>query len=146
MCMVYVLGTEHEAPLLDVWAKSSPQFYVSEPQPDESNSVRANLTSPCIRYLGAYTGCGCGFHSILRSGIEYEPEDPPATQSDHEALVRYLHEVLAHNQAVQIYGCWSGDESQPAEHRRAVKASEIASPQFAFRERELLTVDLEPSP
>jgi hypothetical protein len=142
--MVYFLGTEHEAPLLDTWTKSSPRFYVSEPQPYELSAVRANLNLPFIRYIGAYTGCGCGYRSILRLGIQGEPEDPVATQSDHEALARYLHEVLAQNRSVQIYGCWSGEESQPLEQQRTVEVSEIASPEFAFRERELLTVTPEP--
>lgn len=140
MCMVYFLGTGREAPILDTWTESSPRFYVSEPQPEELSGVRTNLPLPFVRYLGAYTGCGCGFRSIPRDGFRSDPEDPAATQSDHESLVRYLREVLTENQSAQIYGCWSGEESQPAERHRTIEVSEIASSDFVFRERELLTV------
>lgn len=143
MCMVYSLGTGREAPILDQWTESSPRFYVAVPQPEELIGIRTNLTLPFVRYLGAYTGCGCGFRSIPRGGFRSDPEDPAATQSDHESLVRYLREVLTENQSAQIYGCWSGEESQSAEQHRTVAVSEIASSHFAFRERELLTVTLD---
>jgi hypothetical protein len=138
--MVYFLGTGREAPILDTWTESSPRFYVSEPQPEELSGVRTNLPLPFVRYLGAYTGCGCGFRSIPRDGFRSDPEHPAATQADHESLVRYLREVLTENQSAQIYGCWSGEESQPAERHRTIEVSEIASSDFVFRERELLTV------
>jgi len=41
---------------------------------------------------------------------------------------------------MQIYGCWYGDEAKRPEHHRSVSIAELASPEFVFHERELITL------
>jgi hypothetical protein len=136
--MVYYLGTECEAPLTGPWTESSPGFYVSEPRECEQ-AVRHHLPFPCVRYLGARTGCGCGFRRDYGGFVDVDSEKT-ATAADHTALAEYLRALPPQTRPMQIYGCWSGDESEPSEHFRTCTIEDLESPEFGFRERELITV------
>jgi len=140
--MVYYLGCETDAPLTAPWSEMSAVFHVSEPRECEL-VVRRHLAFPCIRYLGAHTGCGCGFRRDYGGYIDANPDDPDeaaAAQSSHDALVAYLKALPPQQRPMQIYGCWSGDESRPPEHFRTCSISQLASSDFGFRERELITL------
>lgn len=142
MCMVYYLGSETDAPLTEPWSEASSVFHVSEPRECEL-VIRQHLAFSCVRYLGAHTGCGCGFRREHGGYIDTDPDDTDeaaATQADHDALVAYLHTLPTHPRPMQIYGCWSGDESVPPEHFRTCTIAELASPDFGFRERERITL------
>jgi hypothetical protein len=149
--MTYYLGCECDAPLTEAWSSTSPGFYVSEPQSIEAAAVLAalhhHLSFPTIRFLGSRSGCGCGFRCSLPGFIE--PIDPTNAeciekavkqQADHDALVAYLRSLPEQRRPMQIYGCWAGDESIAPEHFRTSSIAELASPDFAFRERELITL------
>jgi hypothetical protein len=87
--------------------------------------IRACFTSPHVSYVGAYEGCGCGFNSALleweglasvaeaRSLIEAmndkEREEFVAQQRSREWLSALVAASLAGG-AVEVYGCWSGEE------------------------------------
>lgn len=147
MCMAYYLGSETDAPLTAPWSEASPAFHVSDPGECEF-VVRQHLAFPCIRYIGAHTGCGCGFRCSHDGCIDTDPDDPDeddpdedaAAQADHEALVAYLQAMPTQPRLMQIYGCWEGDESEPPEHFRTCSISELASSDFGFQERELITL------
>ena len=117
-------------------------FHVAEPR-DCELVVRQHLTFPCVRYIGAHTGCGCGFRRDRGGYIDADPDnldEAQAAQADHDALVTYLRALPAQSRSMQIYGCWSGDESVPPEHYRTCSISQLASLDFGFRERELITL------
>lgn len=140
--MVYYLGSECEAPLTAPWSGDSPGFHVTEPRECDLG-VRQNLPFPCVRYLGARTGCGCGFRRDRGGYIDTDPdnlEEARATQADHDSLVAYLRALPPQSRPMQIFACWSGDERHPPEHFRSCSIAELASPTFGFRERELITL------
>jgi hypothetical protein len=137
--MAYFIGSDRELPPTTPWNEQHPAFYVEDAEPDELERVRKNLNFPYIRYAGAFTGCGCGFRSISEGADQATTEDPVAAQSDHESLARYL-SSLPTGAIIQLFGCWSGDETEPPLHRRTVSPADFAAPDFAFRERELITV------
>lgn len=140
--MMYYLGSECDAPLTEPWAEGSPGFHVSEL--DEWNAVvRKQLDFPCVRYIGAHSGCGCGFRRELNGYLDTDPEDvaaAKATQADHEALVAYLRALPSQSRPMQIYGCWSGEEAMKPLLCRSCSIAELSSRTFGFRERELLTL------
>jgi hypothetical protein len=140
--MVYYLGSDCEAPLTAPWSEASPKFHVTEPR-DCELVVCEQLPFSCVRYIGAHTGCGCGFRRDRGGYIDADPDDleeARAAQADHDALLAYLRALPPQSRPMQIYGCWSGDENRRAEHFRSCSIAELASPDFGFRERELLTL------
>jgi hypothetical protein len=140
--MVYNLGSETDASLTASWSEASPVFHVSEPRECEL-VVRQHLPFSSVRYIGAHTGCGCGFRRSHAGYIDADPDDADenaAAQADHEALVAYLRAMPIQPRPMQIYGCWSGDESLPPEHFRTCAISQLVSSDFGFQERELITL------
>lgn len=140
MCMIYFLGCEGDAPLTAPWSEASPSFYVAQPESHQAERVRAHLPFPCIRSLGAHTGCGCGFRCDWAGPVDTDPEETAAAQADHDALARYLSGLPPQRRRMQIYGCWYGDEAKRPEHHRSISIAELASPEFVFHERELITL------
>jgi len=150
--MTYYLGCEGDAPLI-AYSVAAPSFYVSEPQVIDVAAVLAavhqHLPFPVIRCLGSRSGCGCGFRCSVPGFIE--PRDAEhiqaanEQQADHEALAAYLHTLPEQTRPIQIYACWAGDETLAPERFRTCAIAELASPDFAFRERELITLSPRPS-
>ena len=138
MCMVYYLGTDGDAPLIP-WEEDSPGFCAAEIAGD-GEAVRKHFPVPRIVYLGSHSECGCGFRCDAFGEPELEDEGARQTRADHEALVRYVKDLLARGQPVQIYGCWSGDEDEPAGSERTCTLRDLKAPDFQFHEREMLTV------
>jgi hypothetical protein len=136
MCLVAYLASRSPLPLVP-WQSDAPAFNVSELTEHET-AVGRILPLPHLRQAGSHTGCGCGFnegreHAELYG--ELSAERAEALKSSAQ-LVRYVRE----HHVEQIYSCWSGDESAPKESERHVTLETLASEDFYFRERELLTI------
>lgn len=137
MCMVAYIASRSPLPLIP-WQEDAPAFNVRELTEHEQPVLR-HLDLPHVRQAGSHTSCGCGFND----GREY-----PGTSDESEAelvgalessrrLARYVRE----HRVEQIYSCWSGDEGEPQAFDRRVTPEALVSPDFVFRERELLTID-----
>lgn len=130
--MAYYLGTDGEAPHAP-WSESRPAFYVSDVDEDVIVRVRQKLPHMNLVYLGSHQGCGCGFRRA-NNYKEDETDDSP-TGEDHRALAAYLAALQPSAQAPQIFGCWSGDEGEPVDHRREITPSDMLNRSFGFKER-----------
>lgn len=137
--MVVYVASRSPLPLIS-WQQDAPAFNVTELTKHEQPVLR-HLALPHVRQAGSHTSCGCGFNE----GREYpEAYDAPAAQrvdalESSSRLARYVRE----HRIEQIYSCWSGDENEPKEFERHIKPDELVAPDFFFRERELLLVDLD---
>jgi hypothetical protein len=135
--MVAYIASRSPLPLIP-WQPSAPAFNVTELTGHEQPVLR-HFSLPHVRLAGSHTSCGCGFNE----GREHAEvhDDPVAEQAaaleSSARLARYLRE----HGVEQIYSCWSGDESKPKEFERRIKLDDLISPQFFFRERELLLID-----
>ncbi len=139
MCMAYYLGCECDAPLTPAWSKVPSGIHVSELR-DCDSVVRERLPYPCIRWIRGPTGCGCGFRRYCGDYVDVGPDGDNTMQANHDALVAYLRALAPQSRPMQIYACWSGDEGKPPEHFHTCSIAALASPDFGFRERELLTL------
>jgi hypothetical protein len=137
MCMVAYIASRSQLPLIQ-WQTDAPAFNVSD-LTEHEQSVRSHLALPHIRQAGSHTGCGCGFNE----GREYPQayDDPAAERSDAMKSSAHLVDYIREHHVVQIYSCWSGDESQPKESERHIRPDALVAEDFFFRERELLIID-----
>ncbi len=138
--MVYYLGTDGAAPLTSPWSKTAPAFHVADLDGPESEHVKKKLPHRRLVYLGSHEGCGCGFRNYRDGYLMAGDAEEKDVLADHEALAAYLSALSPSASPIQIFGCWSGDESDPVEHFRDISPLDVLDPKFGFREREILTL------
>lgn len=110
-------------------------------------SVRARFTLPVVRFIGAHTGCSCGFPSVIaEQPIEYYDgmplggDDRDADLQSVRALLDLLGGQFAAADEVQLYPVSDGDEGSPAKGTLVVDVGALAAETFFFNERFLLRV------
>jgi hypothetical protein len=88
MCLMLYLGTATELPLSD-----SPDLRI-ERVGDAGRGVTQWFASPVVQFVGAHTGCSCGFPSVIAdSPIEYY-EGMPLDSDDRAADLRSVCALL----------------------------------------------------
>ncbi len=112
MCMMLYIGTS--APL--------PEFADAdlrvEPLGPSNVAVRASFTQPSVQYVGAHTGCGCGFpHVLAETPIEYfegmfGDEDREADVRSTRRLMELVRSCVDRGETVELYAAWAGDEGR----------------------------------
>ncbi|MCM2372390.1 hypothetical protein [Aporhodopirellula aestuarii] len=137
MCLVLYLASNGKLPAID-WDASAPSFYVTPNDPAASNAA-AQFTKTNLAYVGSDNGCGCGFRAEHDYAID-DPEQLASKTDNQRRLHDYLVACLSEEGSVELFSCWSGDESLPREHERTVKISELLSEDFFFLERQLTIV------
>src|SRR4051794_21574189 len=119
------------------WPREAQRFHTAELSADQY-AVRGYFSHSNVLYAGSYEGCGCGFNFGRAFPLgDDDPEHLSAACESVAQLVRYVREF----EVRELFCCWSGEESKTPVHRRNVAAEELASPDFYFREQELLTVN-----
>lgn len=105
----------------------------------EASVVRQWLTLPQVRLVGAHTGCGCGFPSVVaEEPIEYYPEmfddaeDRSADIGSVHALLRTIDRLLDQSEMVELFPVWAGDEAIPPLGKVSVSRSELQPETFFF--------------
>ena len=113
MCLMLYIGTVEPLPLV-----TSPDLRIETVEVNRQ-SVAQWFVNAGVRFVGAHTGCSCGFPSVIaESPIEYY--DGLRLESDNRAAdlrsVRALLELLgqlSRSQDVELYPIADGDESKP---------------------------------
>jgi hypothetical protein len=102
----------------DVPVRSSPDMSVEKVE-SSREAVRQWFSLPVVRFIGAHTGCSCGFpHVVADEPIEYWNGmfDGQDRDDDLRSLDSLLGLVRAHVTAtgeVQLYPVWDGEEGKP---------------------------------
>jgi hypothetical protein len=124
------LAAHAPLPLRD-WDEARPSFNVSALSSDEA-LVRGRFSRPHVVYLGAYTGCSCGFTP------DEDGEEADAARS-LEDLVAYVREAAAAG-TVELFTCWDGDYLEPATRRLELAPDDLADPERWFDELTFATI------
>jgi hypothetical protein len=138
--MVVYVASDYPLPTL-AWDVTRPGFHVAELD-ERGQPVRRHFSKPCVYYLGSHEGCGCGFQYGEYEGFEDEP-DLVAKRQSRRRLVDFLEVALQHQQHVELFACWDGDEGAEVEQRGHVRPADLLRTRTFFRERELLVVSVE---
>lgn len=97
---------------------------------------------PSVRFVGAHTGCSCGFPSVMaESPIEYY-EGMPLLSDDRvadlrsvRALIELIRQVITPSQHVELYPVGDGDESQAPKGVIEWQLRSLDPERFFFTER-----------
>jgi hypothetical protein len=137
MCMAVYIASNVPLPLV-AWNKDQPGFFVAELHP-ERESVRVQFSKPYVYYVGAHSGCGCGF--AYGRNPEYE-EDIEENRGSVTRLSQYLTKAAEQNETIELFACWEGDQAEEPVKRRKATPSDIGGESFWFEEREFLLIAL----
>jgi hypothetical protein len=133
--MLYI-GTRAELPL-----HSSTDLKI-ENVDAARETVKRWFSHPSVRFVGAHTGCSCGFPSVIaESPIEYY-EGMPLGGDDREAdlrsvraLVEMLGRVLGDSEFAELYPVPDGDQSEAPKGVIEWQLSNVVTERLFFNER-----------
>jgi hypothetical protein len=141
MCLMLYIGTAEELP-----TSSSPALTieaVSEPRQE----VKLWFSHPAVSFVGAHTGCSCGFPSIMAEspldyyeGMPLESDDRAADLRSVRALLDLVGQALVRSDRVELYPVPDGDELKEPKGVIEWKMSSLDPERFFFNERFLHVV------
>lgn len=154
MCIALYIASDRPLPLTPqpvsvaegtsspTWPQEAQRFHTATLQPAQE-AVRSHFNHPHVLYVGSYEGCGCGFNYGRECpDVEVDAAHLTAARESVAELVRYVQ----YSGVREIYSCQFDDEAKPVTRRRTVTLQLLASPDFVFGDRELLTVFQPTSP
>jgi len=124
--------------------KSSP--FLSVQDLGDADRVREHF-GPDREHLylaGAHVVCGCGFPAVQADGSGRDDRVEPEDLQSKQALAEHLRDACRGNGTIELYLCWTHEESEPPLGRRTVSLRDLRDPAFRLRHRELLTVGRAP--
>ena len=138
MCMVVYIASDFPLPLVQ-WNDEQPEFHVTELTVGENDGkVRSQFSKPYIYYVGAHTGCGCGFEYGKYPGYEENVEE---NRQSVFRLSQYLIKAVEQNETIELFACWDGDQAEKPVKRGRITPLEIGGESFWFEEKEFLLVE-----
>jgi len=123
--------------------QSTPSLTV-EDVPSERQAIRQWLALPTIRFVGAHTGCSCGFPSVLGDQpVEYyeglfdNSEGREKDLASIRNLLELIGQMLQSCPLIELLPVWAGDESEPPAGTIEMKASNMTPESFLLNEHYL---------
>lgn len=112
VCLMVYLASSREIPL-----RESSHLHIEEVEP--WCEVRQWFSLPYVRFIGAHTGCSCGFPSVIADepveyyeGVFDGTDDRADDLASVRALLAVIDDVLAGGDAVELLPVWVGDAGE----------------------------------
>ena len=137
MCIMVYVASDYPLPTT-AWNQAHPAFHVVD-VPEGDAPVRCQFSKPCVYYVGSHEGCGCGFQYGEYEGFEVEV-DLPDKRNSRRLLSEFLSAALRHQQEVELFACWDGDQAIKPEYRARLQPADLLHTRSFFREKELIVV------
>jgi hypothetical protein len=136
MCLMLYVGTRTELPLL-----VDGDIRVEEVKQDR-RAVRRWFSSPFVHFVGAHTGCSCGFPSVIAEApIEYfdgllpKADERPADLKSVQALIDLLRASPGEAEAIELYPVADGEEDLSPKGLIRMQLSSLDPERFFLNER-----------
>jgi hypothetical protein len=133
--MLY-LGTPEELEL-----SSTPDLKIEDVGANRQGVTRW-FTHPAVYFVGAHTGCSCGFPSVTAEvpidffeGMALHSDDRAADLRSVRALLALIGRLVTRSSSVELYPVADGDESKPPKGVIDVEMSAVDSERFFFNEQ-----------
>ena len=135
--MVFYVGSDQPLPRIP-WDRANPAFNVSD-VPEENAGVTKHFSKPFVCYVGSHEGCGCGFQSNAYPEFD-DPDELTVARQQRAQLAAFLRAALADSATLELFSCWSGDETKDLAYDGAIVPEDLLRKHEHFRELELLRV------
>lgn len=158
MCLMLWVAAEQPIPEVTLVNPQTPDpvsgyHRIEDVAPDAR--VRARFTLPCVSYVGSHEGCGCGYNSgsigwegfarvdevtsLFGALLDEERTAFLVEQGSRERLRALVERALVWG-AVEVFGCWAGDEVDPTVAVEEVNAEHFSVMTEPIAERVLYRV------
>jgi hypothetical protein len=111
MCLMLYVATAGDQPCFE-----TSTLHV-EPVPPSRSAVTQWFTLPVVRFVGAHTGCSCGFrHVLAEEPFDYYDgmfDDDAEKEASVTALIDMVRGFAARDGRVELLPVWEGDEAEP---------------------------------
>jgi hypothetical protein len=141
MCLMLYLATSNDQPL-----RTSHELSVEEVE-SSREAVRQWFSLPTVRFIGAHTGCSCGFPSVIsEEPVEYfdgmfcDDEDREADLCSVRSLLALVQEHVAAAGEVQLYPVWDGEEDKPPKGTIYLRLDALEPETFFFTQHFLYRI------
>ncbi len=136
MCLLVYIGTRQGVP-----ERATPDLSVKPVENAQVGVVRW-FTQPVVQFVGAHTGCSCGFPSVVAESV-FDYYDGMWAQSDDRAddlrsasaLIQLLRAALDAGQPVELYPVWDGDEGEAPKGVIQWSLDQLVPETFFFNEQ-----------
>lgn len=135
MCLMLYMATQADMPV-----RSAPELSVEEVEPSR-DAVRQWFSLPVVRFIGAHTGCSCGFPSVIaEEPIDYwdgmlNGQDREADLRSIDSLLTLVREHVDTAGEVQLYPVWAGEEGSPPKGVITLALGGLHRERFFFHEQ-----------
>ena len=136
MCLMLYLGTMTDLPLVP-----GDDLRVELVQ-SARESVRRWFSVPTVHFVGAHTGCSCGFPSVIAEtpvdyfeGMRLDSDDRAADLRSVRALIDLVALVAQRDGRVELYPVADGDEMKPPKGVIELPVESLVADRFFFNER-----------
>ena len=139
MCMAVFIAAAEPLPFI-AWNAAAPAFHL-QAIPAAEDGVRSRLAGPHVYFLGAHTGCSCGFNYGLRDVRNAEDQaEEAASRASVAALRLYLRQAVLTQGDVELWSTWDEDATSEPEQRLDVTPDWFDGETFAMPEKVLFRV------
>jgi hypothetical protein len=136
MCLMLYIGTAEQLRL------GSGSDLKIESVDEARREVGQWFSYPAVRFVGAHTGCSCGFPSVIAdSPIEYyegmplSSDDRAADLRSVRALIELISQVVTQSGRVELYPVADGDELRAPKGVIEWQLGALDPERFFFNER-----------
>ena len=128
MCFAAYIGTNQKQ-TLTTWKQSETLLYLENLSKDDE-VVKTKFSKSYVYYVGADTGCSCGF----AWEVEYfnDPEEQERKKSPQK-LIDFLR-VLSEKESIEFYCCGEGDWDDPIIEKIELDIRNISLDKLYFME------------
>jgi len=128
MCFAAYIGTNQKQ-TLTTWKQSETLLYLENLSKDDE-VVKTKFSKSYVYYVGADTGCSCGF----AWEVEYfnDPEEQERKKSPQK-LIDFIR-VLSEKESIEFYCCWEGDWDDPIIEKIELDIRNISLDKLYFME------------
>lgn len=135
MCLMLYLGTASELSWPD-----SPELRL-EPVDEPRRAVARWFSQPVVRFVGAHTGCSCGFPSVIADtpvaydeGMSFDSDDRAADLRSVRALLDLLRQAVD-GSVVELYPVADGEQGLAPRGTVEWQLESLDPERFFFTER-----------
>jgi hypothetical protein len=137
--MALFIASDEPLPVVE-WRESAPAFNTQQLS-DAEQGVRRHFTKPHVCYLGAHTGCSCGFaYGQIPPGVHRDEREEAAGRASVAALRQYLAEAVERLGEVELCSSWEGDWHREPEQRLEVTPEWFGGDTFDMPEKVVFRV------
>ena len=141
MCLMLYMATEG-----DLQVQNTAELRIEAVETSRA-TVYQWFSLPVVRFIGAHTGCSCGFPSVVAAEpIEYfngmldGTQDREADLKSVDSLLALVRDRVAATGEVQLYPVWDGEESSPPKGVISVGIDSLDRETFFLNERFLYRI------